>query len=262
MSCPRPPMEERASEPIPDIISSSVKNVFMFGPLKLSVAERLLKRGDEALPIGGRALDLLTVLVERAGEIISHKKLIARAWPDVTVEEANLRVHIAVLGKMLGDGLDGARYISNVAGRGYCFVAVVARSAAERGLPLADRTGVASRTPNLPNENDRQGPDRPPTADQTHDASFRHHCWSGGNRKDNSRSRTRGNRGLPRRRLLRRPGCLSRFAASPNRGRVGARLRGAGRRSIAWPAWFSWRQKSSSRARQLRARRRHGGAIG
>jgi DNA-binding response OmpR family regulator len=89
MSRPRPPiglqqcraatspMEERASEPIPDIISSSVKNVFMFGPFKLSVAERLLKRGDEALPIGGRALDLLTVLVERAGEIISNKKLVA-----------------------------------------------------------------------------------------------------------------------------------------------------------------------------------------
>lgn len=119
-----------------------VNNQFMFGRFKLSVAERLLKRDEEALPIGGRALDLLIVLVERVGEVISHKELIARAWPDVTVEEANLRVHIAALRKVLGDGLDGARYISNVVGRGYCFVAPVARSAVERDLPAVDGSAV------------------------------------------------------------------------------------------------------------------------
>jgi predicted ATPase/DNA-binding winged helix-turn-helix (wHTH) protein len=144
------PVEERASEPIPDITGPRVKNALMFGPFKLSVAERLLKRGEETLPIGGRALDLLTVLVERAGEVISYKELIARAWPDVTVEEANVRVHVSALRKVLGDGLDGARYISNVAGRGYCFVASVAHSTMERSLPQPDGIGIASRTHNLP----------------------------------------------------------------------------------------------------------------
>jgi len=133
------PMEERASKPNPALTCLRVKNAFMFGPFNLSVAQRLLKKGEEKIPIGGRALDLLIVLVERAGEVISHKELIARAWPDVTVEEANLRGQIAALRKMLGDGLDGARYISNVAGRGYCFVAAVARSAEERALPGAGR---------------------------------------------------------------------------------------------------------------------------
>jgi DNA-binding winged helix-turn-helix (wHTH) protein len=104
-----------------------------------------LKRGEEVLSIGGRALDLLIILVERAGEVISHKELIARLWPDVTVEEANLRVHISALRKLLGDGLDGARYISNVAGRGYCFVAAVARV-----LLQPDSAGIESRTHNLP----------------------------------------------------------------------------------------------------------------
>jgi DNA-binding winged helix-turn-helix (wHTH) protein len=133
------PMEERASEPIPGITSLGVNNAFVFGPFKLSVGERLLKRGEEALPIGGRALDLLTVLVERAGEVISQKELIARAWPDVVVEKANLRVHIASLRKVLRDGLDGARYISNVAGRGYCFVAAVARPPLKQAPPLASQ---------------------------------------------------------------------------------------------------------------------------
>jgi DNA-binding winged helix-turn-helix (wHTH) protein len=133
------PMEEGASELIPDITRSRVGNAFVFGPFKLSAAERLLKRGEETLPIGGRALDILTVLVERAGEVISQKELIARAWPDVVVEKANLRVHIASLRKVLRDGLDGARYISNVAGRGYCFVAAVARPRLEQAPPKASQ---------------------------------------------------------------------------------------------------------------------------
>ncbi|WFU39135.1 winged helix-turn-helix domain-containing protein [Bradyrhizobium sp. CB82] len=137
-------MEERVLQSIPEI-SSRVRNVFRFGPFNLSVAERVLKRGEEVLSIGGRAFDLLSVLVERAGEVISHKELIARAWPDVTVEEANLRVHISALRKVLGDGLDGARYISNVAGRGYCFVMAVARTP-----PQPAGTDIASRTHNLP----------------------------------------------------------------------------------------------------------------
>jgi hypothetical protein len=52
----------------------------------------------------------------------------ARVWPDVTVEEGNLRVHIAQLRRTLGDGQEGKRYITNVPGRGYCFVARVDRT--------------------------------------------------------------------------------------------------------------------------------------
>ena len=143
-------MEETAFQRIPVVASARMKNAFIFGPFTLSMAERRLKRGDDVLSIGGRALDLLVVLVERAGEVISHKELIAQAWPDVTVEEVNLRVHIAALRKALGDGLNGARYISNVAGRGYCFVAVVARSAVEQTPPSSDPSPIAGRIHNLP----------------------------------------------------------------------------------------------------------------
>jgi DNA-binding winged helix-turn-helix (wHTH) protein len=104
------------------------KDVLSFGPFSLIAAERLLKKADEPVPLGGRALDILIVLTQRAGEVVSHKELISTVWPDLTVEGANLRVHIAALRKALGDGLDGARYILNVAGRGYCFVAPVTRS--------------------------------------------------------------------------------------------------------------------------------------
>jgi predicted ATPase/DNA-binding winged helix-turn-helix (wHTH) protein len=120
-----------------------------FGPFRLFAAERLLKKADEPLPLGGRALDILMALVERAGEVVTHRDLISRVWPGVTVEEANLRVHIAGLRKALGDGHDGARYVTNVPGRGYCFVAPVARSTAQHPRPAAE-TVVADRPQKLP----------------------------------------------------------------------------------------------------------------
>jgi len=80
---------------------------------------------EEGRPVrlGGRAMDLLLLLVARAGEIVSKAELMAAAWPDTHVEEANLRVHIGALRKALGDRNVDARFIENVAGRGYCFVA-------------------------------------------------------------------------------------------------------------------------------------------
>jgi len=57
--------------------------------------------------------------VERAGEVVTNKELISAVWPDVVVEKGNLRFQMATLRKALGDGRDGARYVSNVAGRGF-----------------------------------------------------------------------------------------------------------------------------------------------
>src|SRR5271156_749579 len=120
---------------------SQPKDVLSFGPFSLFAAERLLKKADEPIPLGGRALDILIALAERAGEVVTHKELRSTVWPDVTVEEANLRFQMAALRKVLGDGQDGARYISNIAGRGYCFVAPVTRSGAEQLVPV---TGIAT----------------------------------------------------------------------------------------------------------------------
>src|ERR1700726_2427308 len=112
------------------------KDVLSFGPFSLFVAARLLKEGDEPIRLGGRALDILIALAERPGEIVTRHALISTVWPDVAVEEANLRFQIAALRKALGDGRDGARYISNISGRGYCFVAPVTRSTAARTVPV------------------------------------------------------------------------------------------------------------------------------
>ena len=129
--------------------NSESKDVLSFGPFSLFAAERLLKKGDDPIPLGGRALDILIALVERAGEVVTHRELISTVWPDVTVEKSNLRFQMATLRKALGDGRDGARYVSNVAGRGYCFVAPITRSTAAGTVPVTEVT-TTERVQKLP----------------------------------------------------------------------------------------------------------------
>ena len=96
-----------------------------FGGFRLLPTQRLLVNGDEPIRLGGRALDLLIALSRRPGQLISKQELTATVWPDTFVDESNLKVHISALRRALGDGKTGRRYISTVAGRGYCFVAPV-----------------------------------------------------------------------------------------------------------------------------------------
>jgi predicted ATPase/DNA-binding winged helix-turn-helix (wHTH) protein len=114
------------------------KDAVSFGPFRLIAAERLLERRGAPLHLGARALDVLIVLVGRAGEVVTRKELMSRVWPDVTVDESSLRVHVAGLRKALGDGSAGARYVTNVPGRGYCFVAPISRSSASKKLAAVE----------------------------------------------------------------------------------------------------------------------------
>jgi predicted ATPase/DNA-binding winged helix-turn-helix (wHTH) protein len=133
--------------------NSLTHGVVSFGPFRLYAAERQLKRGDEPLQLGGRALDTLIALVERAGEIVTQRELLSRVWPDVTVEEANLRVHIASLRKALEDGREDTRYIVTVPGRGYCFVAPVTCSTPQSSTLQSSpprETALSDRPQRLP----------------------------------------------------------------------------------------------------------------
>jgi predicted ATPase/DNA-binding winged helix-turn-helix (wHTH) protein len=118
-----------------------------FGPFRLFVTERLLEKDGVPLNLGSRALDLLIVLTERATEVVSKRELMGRVWPKFAVDEGSLRFHIASLRRVLGDGQAGVRYVANVAGRGYCFVAPISRSAAK---PLLAESFAANRAAKLP----------------------------------------------------------------------------------------------------------------
>lgn len=115
-----------------------------FGPYRLLPTSRLLEKNGAPLHVGGRALDILIVLAERAGEVVDKRELIKRVWADVNVDEGSLRFHITALRKALGEGGEGSRYVVNVPGRGYCFAAPLARSAPTEVRPAEIVSSVRS----------------------------------------------------------------------------------------------------------------------
>lgn len=119
-----------------------MNHAFVFGPFRLYPQSRLLKKSTDEISLGGRAFDVLAAMVERAGEVLSNRELMTVAWPDLVVEESNVRVQIAMLRRKLGCGRDGLRYIVSVAGRGYCFVAPIERVASDESIAPATASSI------------------------------------------------------------------------------------------------------------------------
>jgi predicted ATPase/DNA-binding winged helix-turn-helix (wHTH) protein len=130
------------------VTSKPIDRAIRFGPFCLRPATHLLLEADTPVHIGGRALDLLMVLVERAGEVVTKDELVARVWRGVTVDEGNLRTQVAVVRKALRDGQAGARYVMTVPGRGYRFVAPLSTTDTPKPVePRASRIEPASGLP-------------------------------------------------------------------------------------------------------------------
>src|SRR5881397_3694263 len=101
--------------------------VYEFGSYSVDESERLLLRGDEVVPLTPKAFEMLLVLLESSGHVLTKEELMKRVWPDTIVEEANLSHNIYKLREALGKGRDGEKYIETVPRRGYRFVAKVTR---------------------------------------------------------------------------------------------------------------------------------------
>ena len=119
-----------------------------FASFRLLPGQRLLLEGNNPLRIGSRAFDILIALVERPGDLVSKEELMARVWPGTFVEPANLTVHIAALRRTLGDGRGGNRFLVNIPGRGYRFVAPIKMSVEFE--PSPQQAAVIENTHNLP----------------------------------------------------------------------------------------------------------------
>ena len=108
----------------------ATSDVFLFEHFRLD--RRGLFRRDEdggfvPLKIGSRAEEILRLLVERAGELVGKDEIIGRVWPGTIVEESNLTVQLSTLRRFLDEQSAEGGYIQTVPGRGYRFVAKVAR---------------------------------------------------------------------------------------------------------------------------------------
>lgn len=111
---------------------------YRFGPFELDPAARVLRREGEPVPLAGKTLDTLVVLVENRGRLVDKEELLSRVWAESVVEEANLTQTIFTVRKILGDSPKDHRYIATVAGRGYQFVAPVTEPAAIEQTAVAE----------------------------------------------------------------------------------------------------------------------------
>src|SRR3977135_4035822 len=129
-------------------MSDQRRKVVSFGPFELSIGSRLLTNGAKVVPLGGRAMDLLVVLVEQANKVVGWRTLIERVWPKGGVEQVSLRVHISALRKALDQSDPGRRYIANVPGRGYSFVVPVTSlsSPASADIKPSSRSRLPARS--------------------------------------------------------------------------------------------------------------------
>lgn len=100
-------------------VSPALLGTYEFGPFRLEVQRRQLKRGDALLDISPKILDLLAELVAARGDVVRKEDLLARVWPDVTVEEGILAVTIHGLRRVLRGAGDEEEYIGTISRVGY-----------------------------------------------------------------------------------------------------------------------------------------------
>jgi len=101
---------------------------YEFGRFRLNVAERVLLREGELVPLTPKVFDILVTLVEHGGQVVSKDDLMKRVWPNTFVEEGNLTQNISLLRKALGETPGGVQFIETVPRRGYRFVAESSQS--------------------------------------------------------------------------------------------------------------------------------------
>jgi TolB-like protein/DNA-binding winged helix-turn-helix (wHTH) protein len=130
--------------------------IFLFEDFRFGQRGGLHRRDDTGalvpVAIGSCALDILGVLIARAGEVVSKDEIIAAVWPGIVVEDSNLTVQISALRRVLDHGRSNGSCIQTVSGRGYRFVATVTRCQTDpfpeiggNGADRAEGTRPASR---------------------------------------------------------------------------------------------------------------------
>lgn len=101
---------------------------FDFADFRLYPHERLLTKNETRVALTPRVLDLLIILVEREGELVSKEILLSSIWPESFVEESNISRAVSTLRKNLGVQSNGSDFIETVPKLGYRFIAPVEES--------------------------------------------------------------------------------------------------------------------------------------
>jgi predicted ATPase/DNA-binding winged helix-turn-helix (wHTH) protein len=100
---------------------SGLHDRYIFGPFELIPDRNVLMSDGVPVPLGSRAMQILCILVEHAGQVVSGQDLLHQVWPDTSVVESNLRVHLTNIRKHLVAATGETNAILTVPGQGYQF---------------------------------------------------------------------------------------------------------------------------------------------
>jgi DNA-binding winged helix-turn-helix (wHTH) protein/Flp pilus assembly protein TadD len=130
--------------------------VYEFGPFRVDGLERLLLRGELAIPLSSKTLDVLLLLLRNAGHLVEKADLLREVWSGSFVADNNVAVTISMLRKALGDDGEEHKYIQTVAKRGYRFISSVreiigptANESTPAMAPTSSEQALAERILNL-----------------------------------------------------------------------------------------------------------------
>jgi len=142
---------------------SLTSSLYAFGEFRVDAQNRTLWRGEEPVALTPKAFEVLLLLIEHSGQVVSKDELMKTVWPDSFVEESNLTQTVFMLRKALGEG-SNQRYILTIQGRGYRFVSEV------KSVPGNEHVGEASSTSVIPSDDSQivGGKQRPARRIRTH----------------------------------------------------------------------------------------------
>jgi len=120
---------------------SLTSNLYAFGEFRVDPQTRVLRLRGEPVALTPKAYEVLLLLIQHSGQVVSKDELMQAVWPDSFVEESNLTQTVFMLRKALGE-TSNQRYILTVQGRGYRFAAEV-KTVAGNGHADADRSTTA-----------------------------------------------------------------------------------------------------------------------
>src|SRR2546425_5720637 len=118
------------------------KTSYEFGPFRVDERERRLLRNGEVVPLTPKVFDILLVLIQNSGHILTKDEVMKLVWPDTAVEEGNIARNISTLRNALGERPRESKYIETVPWRGYRFVAGVKEVPAESARPAISSIAV------------------------------------------------------------------------------------------------------------------------
>src|SRR5689334_2148060 len=122
-------------------MSQQTRRLYEFGAFRLDAQERVLLRQGEIVPLTPKAFEMLLALVENSGRLLGKQELMKRLWPDSFVEEGSLAQNVSLLRRVLGENVEGERFIETVPRRGYRFIGSVRGVFDEPDLIEPERPG-------------------------------------------------------------------------------------------------------------------------